>query len=65
MNKLKDIKDFFKKEKVLSLKLLDSKTITINNYFDIIENKFSLVGLSDELDRAKNECIRIVKGRNS
>ena len=64
-NELKDIKDFFKKEKEVSLRLLDSKTITVDNYFDIIENKFSLVGLSDALDRAKNECFRIVKERNS
>ena len=35
----------------------------VDNYFDIIENKFSLVGLNDALDRAKRECMRIVKER--
>ena len=60
-NELKNIKDFFKQEKEVSLKLLDSETIIVDNYFDIIENKFSLVGLNDALDRAKSECIRIVK----
>ncbi len=64
-NQLKDIKDFFKNEKEVSLKLLDSETIKADNYFDIIENNFSLVGLSGALDRAKNECIRIVEERNS
>ena len=62
-NELKNIKDFFKQEKEVSLKLLDSETIIVDSYFDIIENKFSLVGLNDALDRAKRECIRIVKER--
>ena len=62
-NELKNIKDFFKQQKEVSLKLLDSETIIVDNYFDIIENKFSLVGLNDALDRAKRECIRIVKER--
>ena len=62
-SKLKDIKDFFKNEKEVSLKLLNSETIIVDNYFDIIENNFSLIGLNDALDRAKSECIRIVKER--
>ena len=33
-NELKNIKDFFKQEKEVSLKLLDSETIIVDNYFD-------------------------------
>jgi len=62
-NKLEDIKDFFKDEKEVTLELLDSKTIKIGDYFDIYTNTFSLIGLKDALDRAKNECIRIVNQR--
>jgi hypothetical protein len=64
-NKLLNIKEFFKDEKEISLKLLDSETVKIDDYFDISENRFSLIGLNDALDRAKNECIRIVNERNS
>ena len=64
-NELNNIKEFFKDEEDVSLKLLDSETVKIDDYFDIIENKFSLIGLNDALDRAKNECIRIVNERNS
>ena len=63
-NELKNIKDFFKNEKEVSLQLLDSEKIKVEDYFDIVENTFSLTGLNDALDRAKNECIRIVNERN-
>jgi hypothetical protein len=64
-NELKNIKDFFKDKEEISLKLLDSETVKVDDYFDISENRFSLVGLNDALDRAKNECIRIVNERNN
>ena len=62
-SKLELLSGFFKDENEVTLKLLDSKTIKISDYFDIHTNTFSLIGLEGALNRAKNECIRIVKER--
>ena len=63
-NKLKNIKDFFKDHKEVSLALLDSETIKVDDYFDIKENRFSLIGLNEALDRAESECRKIVEERD-
>ena len=60
----KNIKDFFKDHKEVSLALLDSETIKVDDYFDIKENRFSLIGLNEALDKAESECIKIVEERN-
>ena len=64
-NRLDGIKQYFLNEKEITLKLLDSDDFKVDNYFDINENSYSLVGLNTALDRAKNECVRIVKQRNN
>ena len=62
-NYLDGIERFFKNTAEVSLKLLSDDNIKIDEYFDIPENKFSLNGLEDALERAKKECSRIVKNR--
>ena len=64
-NYLDGIKSFFQNTTEVSLKLLSDDNIKIDEYFDIPENKFSLNGLEDALERAKKECSRIVKMRRS
>ena len=64
-NYLDGIKTFFENTTEVSLKLLSDDNIKIDEYFDIPENKFSLNGLEDALERAKKECSRIVKMRRS
>ena len=60
-NHLDSIKEYFQGLKKVDLKLLDSGTIKIKEYFDINENTFSLNALNEALERAKKECIKIIK----
>ena len=62
-NKLEDLKRFFSKKNEVSLKLMNSKHLNIDEYFDIQENLFSLEGLDRALDKAKYQCIKIVNSR--
>jgi hypothetical protein len=63
-NYLDGIESFFQNTTEVSLKLLSDDNIKTDEYFDIPENKFSLNGLEDALERAKKECSRIVKNIN-
>jgi len=62
-NNLDEIKQFFENESEIELILIDGNQIRISDYFDIPKNSFSLEGLNDALDRAREECIRIVNLR--
>ena len=59
-NNLDNIKNFFRNHEQVNLLLLDSNDINISEYFDINENIFSLKGLNQAIDKAKDECIKIV-----
>ena len=65
-NPLEYLKDFFKEQKEVNLILKDRinvKGITLINsdYFDVSLNNFSLNGFNSALDRARNECERLIK----
>jgi hypothetical protein len=59
-HKLEGLKTLFYNQKEVSLELLDDEDMTIKNYFDITKNSFSLNGIDAALDRAKNECLKII-----
>ena len=64
-NPLEYLKDFFKGQKDVNLILKDrinQKGITLINseYFDVSQNNFSLNGFNAALDRARNECVRLI-----
>ena len=65
-NPLEYLKDYFKEQKEVNLILKDrinQKGITLINsdYFDVSQNNFSLNGFNTALDRARNECERLIK----
>ena len=65
-NPLEYLKDYFKEESEVSLILKDrinQKGITLINsdYFDVSLNNFALNGFNAALDRARNECERLIK----
>jgi len=65
-NPLEYLKDHFKGQKDVNLILKDrinQKGITLINsdYFDVSQNNFSLNGFNAALDRARNECERLIK----
>jgi hypothetical protein len=65
-NPLEYLKDYFKGQKEVSLILKDrinQKGITLINsdYFDVSLNNFALNGFNAALDRARNECERLIK----
>ena len=64
-HKIENIKKFFKNVDEVTLTLLDSETIKINDFFDVSENNFSLDGFNKSLESAKNECLRIVHERQA
>ena len=43
-----------------TLEILDSNDLTIGNYFCYTKISFSLNGFNEVLNKANNECIRIV-----
>ena len=65
-NPLEYLKDYFKEQKEVNFILKDrinQKGITLINsdYFDVSQNNFSLNGFNTALDRARNECERLIK----
>ena len=65
-NPLEYLKDYFKEQKEVNLILKDrinQKEISLINsdYFDVSQNNFSLNGFNTALDRARNECERLIK----
>ena len=64
-NKLDDLKGFLKGYDSVKLQLVDNEEITVKDYFDRDYNTYSLKGFDDAIDRARNECIRIVNDRNN
>ena len=48
-------------EKEVTLTLKDSEHLKISEYFDVSQETWSLNGFNQALDRAKQECERIVK----
>ena len=64
VNTLSNIKNFFQNKNLVSLQLADEKNFKVIDYFDIKEISFSLNGLDEALDRARNECLSIVNKNN-
>ena len=64
-NKLDDLKGFLKSYNSVKLQLVDNEQVTVKDYFDRDYNTYSLRGFEDAIDRARDECIRIINARNN
>ena len=64
VNTLSNIKNFFQNKNLVSLQLADEEDFKVIDYFDIKKNSFSLNGMDEALDRARNECLSIVNENN-
>ena len=64
-NKLDDLKGFLKGYNSVKLQLVDNEEVTVKDYFDRDYNTYSLKGFDDAIDRARNECIRIINERKN
>lgn len=64
-NKLDDLKGFLKGYNSVKLQLVDNEEVTVKDYFDRDYNTYSLKGFEDAIDRARNECIRIINERKN
>ena len=60
-----DLKGFLKGYDSVKLQLVDNEEITVKDYFDRDYNTYSLKGFEDAIDRARNECIRIINERKN
>jgi hypothetical protein len=64
-NNIESIKSYFQNREQVSIELKSGDGINAFDYFDILKNTFVLNGLNEALDRAKNECLKIVKQKES
>ena len=62
---LDDLKGFLKGYNSVKLQLVDNEEVTVKDYFDRDYNTYSLKCFDDAIDRARNECIRIINERNN
>ena len=60
-NDIESIKRYFQNREQLTIELQNGADIKALDYFDIPKNSFVLDGFNSALNRAKNECLRIVK----
>ncbi len=60
-DRLADLKEYFKGETEVTLTLHDSDALTIEEYFDMPSETWSLNGFNEALDRATQTCERIVR----
>ena len=60
-NDIQSIKNYFQNLSQVSMELKNGSDIKTLEYFDIPKNTFILNGLDSALDKAKNECLKIVK----
>ena len=58
-NKVEDIKNYFFGKSNVSLVLKDDEKFKPSEYFDLMQNSWSLNGLENALDRARKECRRL------
>lgn len=63
-NDIESIKRYFKNRELVTIELQNGADIKALDYFDIPKNSFVLDGFNSALDRAKNECLKIVKENN-
>ncbi len=60
-NDIESIKRYFQNREQVTIELQNGADIKALDYFDIPKNSFVLDGFNSALDRAKNECLKIVK----
>ena len=60
-NDIESIKRYFQNREQVTIELQNGADIKALDYFDIPKNSFVLDGLNSALDRAKNECLKIVQ----
>jgi len=60
-NDIESIKKYFENREQVTIELQNGVDIKASDYFDIPKNTFVLSGLNSALDRAKEECLKIVE----
>ena len=60
-NDIESIKRYFENSEQVTIELQNGADIKASDYFDIPKNTFVLSGLNSALDRAKEECLKIVE----